>query len=71
MNQPIEGEKRMPECRVVRNQVGVITSIDESITEILGWRPEQIMGSPSTAFIHPDDQPDAIGAWFAMIGTPG
>jgi diguanylate cyclase (GGDEF)-like protein/PAS domain S-box-containing protein len=61
----------MPECRVVRNQVGVITSIDDSITEILGWRPEQIMGSPSTAFIHPDDQPDAIGAWFTMIGTPG
>lgn len=61
----------MPECCVVRNEAGVITSIDDSITEILGWRPEQIMGSPSTVFIHPDDQADAIGAWFAMIGTPG
>jgi diguanylate cyclase (GGDEF)-like protein/PAS domain S-box-containing protein len=61
----------MPECAVVRNEAGVITSIDDSITEILGWRPDQIMGAPSTSFIHPDDQPDAIGAWFAMIGTPG
>jgi diguanylate cyclase (GGDEF)-like protein/PAS domain S-box-containing protein len=61
----------MPECCVVRNEAGVITSIDDSITKILGWRPEQIMGSPSTVFIHPDDQADAIGAWFAMIGTPG
>jgi diguanylate cyclase (GGDEF)-like protein/PAS domain S-box-containing protein len=61
----------MPECSVIRNEAGVITSIDDSITEILGWRPEQIMGSPSTVFIHPDDQADAIGAWFAMIGTPG
>jgi diguanylate cyclase (GGDEF)-like protein/PAS domain S-box-containing protein len=61
----------MPECMVVRNEAGVITSIDDSVTEILGWRPEQIMGSPSTVFIHPDDQADAISAWFAMIGTPG
>ena len=61
----------MPECSVIRNEAGVITSIDDSVTEILGWRPEQIMGSPSTVFIHPDDQSDAIGAWFAMIGTPG
>ncbi len=61
----------MPECSVVRNEAGVITAIDDSITEILGWRPEQIMGSPSTVFIHPDDQADALGAWFAMIGKPG
>ena len=69
--QPTGGEQRMPACSVVRNEAGVITSIDDSVTEILGWRPEQIMGSPSTVFIHPDDQADAIGAWFAMIGTPG
>jgi diguanylate cyclase (GGDEF)-like protein/PAS domain S-box-containing protein len=61
----------MAECRLVRNEAGVITSIDDSVTEILGWRPDQIMGSPSTVFIHPDDQADAVGAWFAMIGAPG
>jgi len=69
--QPTGGQPRAPQCNVVRNEAGVITSIDDSVTEILGWRPEQIMGSPSTVFIHPDDQADAIGAWFAMIGTPG
>ena len=69
--QPTGGEQRTPECSVIRNEAGVITSIDGSVTEILGWRPEQIMGSPSTSFIHPDDQADAIGSWFAMIGTPG
>lgn len=61
----------MPECAVIRNEAGVITSIDDTVNELLGWRPEQIMGSPSTSFIHPDDQADAIGAWFAMIGAPG
>ena len=56
---------------MIRNEAGVITAIDDSVFEVLGWRPEQIVGSPSTVFIHPDDQADAIGAWFAMINTPG
>ena len=56
---------------MIRNEAGVITAIDDSVFEILGWRPEQLLGSPSTVFIHPDDQADAIGAWFAMINTPG
>lgn len=68
---PTQSEQRMPECSAIRNEAGVITSIEDSVTELLGWRPDQIMGSPSTPFIHPDDQADAIGTWFAMIGTPG
>ena len=56
---------------MARNESGVITAIDDSIVEVLGWRPDQIVGSPSTVFIHPDDQPTAIGAWFAMLGIPG
>jgi diguanylate cyclase (GGDEF)-like protein/PAS domain S-box-containing protein len=66
-----EGEQRIPECSLIRNEAGVITSIEDSVTELLGWRPEQLMGSPSTIFIHPDDQADAIGTWFAMLGTHG
>jgi diguanylate cyclase (GGDEF)-like protein/PAS domain S-box-containing protein len=69
--QPTEGEQRTPTCGAIRNEAGVITSIEDTVTEILGWRPEQIMGSPSTSFIHPDDQADAISTWFVMIGTPG
>lgn len=69
--QPTEGGQRTPVCSAIRNEAGVITSIDDSVYEILGWRPEQLIGSPSTVFIHPDDQADAIGAWFAMVNTPG
>jgi diguanylate cyclase (GGDEF)-like protein/PAS domain S-box-containing protein len=41
------------------------------MTEVLGWRPEQLLGRPSTEFIHPEDQASAIQAWFEMISAPG
>jgi diguanylate cyclase (GGDEF)-like protein len=58
-------------CRLVRNEAGVITAADESIFTVLGWRPDQLIGLPSTSLIHPNDQASAVGAWFAMIDTPG
>ena len=48
-----------------------MTSIDDSSFDLLGWRPDQILGSPPTAFLHPDDMAYAITAWFGMINTPG
>ena len=56
---------------MTRDAVGVITSIDEAVGEMLGWRPEQLIGSPSTRFIHPDDQLSAVAAWLDMITSPG
>jgi diguanylate cyclase (GGDEF)-like protein/PAS domain S-box-containing protein len=57
--------------RMTRNSAGVITSVDEFITDMLGWRPEQLVGLPSTELVHPEDQPSAIAAWIAMITSPG
>jgi diguanylate cyclase (GGDEF)-like protein/PAS domain S-box-containing protein len=56
---------------MTRDTAGVITSVDEGIVEMLGWRPEQMAGSPSTKFIHPQDQASAISTWMAMITSPG
>lgn len=61
----------MLECVAIRNEAGVMTTIDDSCLELLGWRPEQILGSPPTAFLHPDDMGYALTAWFGMINTPG
>jgi diguanylate cyclase (GGDEF)-like protein/PAS domain S-box-containing protein len=58
-------------CRLVRNEAALITAVDESVADILGWQPAQLIGRPSTDFIHPDDQASAVAAWFAMIGAPG
>ena len=39
--------------------------------EVLGWRPDEIVGRRSTEFIHPEDQTSAVLAWFNMVGSPG
>jgi diguanylate cyclase (GGDEF)-like protein/PAS domain S-box-containing protein len=60
-----------PSCRLVRNEAALITDVDESVIDVLGWRPEQLIGSPSTTLIHPSDQASAVSAWFAMLDVPG
>jgi diguanylate cyclase (GGDEF)-like protein len=56
---------------MTRNAAAVMTSVGESIVDVLGWRPDQLVGRASTGFIHPEDQPSAITAWFDMIAAPG
>jgi diguanylate cyclase (GGDEF)-like protein/PAS domain S-box-containing protein len=56
---------------LTRNAGAVITFVDDGITDMLGWTPEQLVGCPSTQFIHPEDQPSAIAAWMEMITEPG
>ena len=57
--------------QMTRDAAGVITSVDEAIFELLGWRPEELVGSPSTHLIHPADQASAVAEWMDMITTPG
>jgi len=56
---------------MTRDAVGVITSVDDGVTEMLGWRPDQLIGSPSTRFIHPADQASGVAAWLDMVTSPG
>lgn len=56
---------------MTRNSLGVITWVDEGIAAILGWQPDQMVGSPSTTFIHPEDQAGAVAAWVQMVASPG
>ena len=60
-----------PVCRMIRNEAGLITEVDDSVIGLLGWRPDQLIGTPSTALIHPNDQASAVSTWFAMIKVPG
>jgi len=57
--------------RFTRDAAALISSVDDAMIEVLGWRPDQLLGRPSTEFIHPEDQPSAIGAWFSMLSAPG
>lgn len=58
-------------CSLTRNEAGVVTSADDAVFDVLGWRPDQLIGSPSTTLIHPEDQPSAVAAWFEMAARPG
>ncbi len=60
-----------PIVQMTRDAVGVITSVNEAIVALLGWQPEQLIGSASTNWIHPADQPGAVAAWTEMISVPG
>lgn len=55
---------------MTRSALGVISSVDASCYDLLGWRPEQMVETSSTTFIHPDDQANAIAAWVMMIDSP-
>lgn len=70
---PGDGPKISAELTVhmTRDAAGVITAVDESVVEMLGWRPGQLVGSPSTMLVHPEDQASAVEAWIAMITSPG
>jgi diguanylate cyclase (GGDEF)-like protein/PAS domain S-box-containing protein len=67
----ISGSARYASVEITRDPLGVITSADDTVFELLGWRPDQIVGSPSTTLIHPADQPGAVAAWMDMISSPG
>ncbi len=56
---------------MTRDAMGVIVSVGEGMTGVLGWDPEQLEGRPSTEFVHPEDQPGAIVSWFQMVNAPG
>src|ERR1700730_5134766 len=56
---------------MTRDGAAMITHVGDNMIDVLGWRPDQLVGRPSTDFIHHDDQPGAISAWFNMIRSPG
>jgi diguanylate cyclase (GGDEF)-like protein/PAS domain S-box-containing protein len=58
-------------ARINKNDAGFIVKVDEAVTQILGWTPEEMEGHRSVAFIHPDDQALAIDNWLEMLASPG
>src|SRR5580658_1357693 len=66
----LSGDPEIPLATIVRDAAAVIISVDAGIEHVLGWGPAALIGRPSTEFIHPEDQPSAIAAWFEMVQAP-
>jgi diguanylate cyclase (GGDEF)-like protein/PAS domain S-box-containing protein len=58
-------------ARVSKDDAGVILTIDEAVTQIVGWSGEEIEGHRSIEFFHPDDHALAIDNWLEMLASPG
>jgi diguanylate cyclase (GGDEF)-like protein/PAS domain S-box-containing protein len=71
MRSEVAGGKDATSASFTRNAAAVMTTVDDVMFHVLGWRPDQLVGRPSTDFIHPEDQVSAVGAWFAMLNAPG
>ena len=54
-----------------KNDIATLTHVDEAVTGILGWRPEDLVGRGSLEFVHPEDQTRGIEHWMEMLGAPG
>lgn len=60
-----------PEAHLTRDELAIITWVDERMGDVLGWQPGDMVGQPSTLFIHTEDQATAVAAWFEMRENPG
>jgi diguanylate cyclase (GGDEF)-like protein/PAS domain S-box-containing protein len=57
--------------RMARSEGAIITGVSREIVELLGHRPDDLIGTPSTEWVHPDDQAAAVQAWMTMLAAPG
>jgi diguanylate cyclase (GGDEF)-like protein/PAS domain S-box-containing protein len=65
------GEPGPVTAHLRRDASGFIVAASPEITDLLGWEPDEIVGTSSTRQIHPTDQAGAIAAWMDMIDRPG
>jgi PAS domain S-box-containing protein len=49
----------------------VISYMSPSVTRVLGYEPDELVGRHSREFVHPDDVERADEAFHRIIGTPG
>ncbi|MCU7727803.1 sensor domain-containing diguanylate cyclase [Actinoplanes sp. KI2] len=53
-----------------KDQVATITAAGPELADLLGWTPEEVIGTRSLDLVHPDDHERAIASWLDMLGTP-
>jgi diguanylate cyclase (GGDEF)-like protein/PAS domain S-box-containing protein len=54
-----------------KSDIGIITQVDASVSAMLGWAPEQLLGLRSTELIHPEDRDVAVTSWMELYFNKG
>ena len=52
------------------NEVGVIQSVDDAATQLMGW-DQDLIGTSALEQVHPSDQEAAVERWVKMLGGEG
>jgi two-component system cell cycle sensor histidine kinase/response regulator CckA len=55
---------------VVLDAAGHVQFLSPSVTEELGWRSEEVLGTSVLAYVHPDDQQGIIDVIASVLPTP-
>lgn len=68
---PLVVPTRPRQATMHKNMTAVVTEVDANVSRMLGWTPEQLVGSRSSEFIHPDDQERAVATWMQLLASRG
>ncbi|MDY7102265.1 MAG: diguanylate cyclase [Actinomycetota bacterium] len=55
--------------RLVRDVMAVITEVDDHVSDLLGWRADELVGTRTQ--VHPDDELVASRAWVEFVAALG
>lgn len=73
-NQPagiFDGPRPVRFGRIAKDASSVILDVDAGAQALLGWTREEMVGSRTLDFVHPDDREVAIAGWMEMLGDKG
>ncbi len=66
---PLQVPDRPRRATMHKNLMAVITEVNASVTAMLGWAPEQLLGHRASEFVHPEDQERAVTSWMRLAST--
>ena len=56
---------------VIIGEDGVVRYASPSLSNALGYKPEEVVGTNASSYVHPDDADEALGAFGEVLGVPG
>ena len=59
-----------PDLRVIAGTDGVLTAVNGSWTDLLGWKPSDLLGHSFVEFTHPDDLAATQDVFAAILEAP-
>ncbi len=56
---------------MIVDTTAAVTSVSSSVQRMLGWSPEEIVGTRPPDLIHPDDVPHVLDVFASLVEAPG